>query len=216
MFNFCAAAVMFFTVSSQCAVNVFADDSSDASSIETEDVTVDASGASAAENWAQSLSIEQSVFNAELLTENLQIIVTYNCEDINENSPNKYPAELIFQSWENSTSPKADKDGAVWAKIAPAEFDDTTGTYNFKDIAEAYGTDDFSQVYNIHIGATDRAKVTCTGMKITNCKTQTYLKSEKKSSGTNLVVIIIITSKKSSKAFDLRTGEFIDKKKLSK
>jgi hypothetical protein len=52
------------------------------------------------------------------------------------------------------------QDGAVWAKIAPVEFDETTATYDFESIATAYGTDDFSQVYKIMVGATDRAKIT--------------------------------------------------------
>ena len=106
----------------------------------------------------------------------------------------------------------------------------TTATYDFESIATAYGTDDFSQVYNIIIGATDRAKITVTGITVTNCKTKTYAeKEEKDSKGTNpiiiviaviagiaiaVVVIVIIMNKKSSEAFDVSTGKFVDKKNL--
>ena len=103
------------------------------------------------------------------------------------------------------------------------KFDDSSATYDFESIATAYGTDDFSQVYNIIIGATDRAKITVTGITVTNCKTKTYAeKEEKDSKGTNpiiiviaviagiaiaVVVIVIIMNKKSSEAFDVSTGK---------
>ena len=204
-----------------CTLTAFAEDA------ETEDVTIDCSSAEAASNWTQSLTIEQGDFNATRLTKDSKIVVTFNSEDVNEKSGNKYSAELIFQSWENTTTSVA-QDGAVWAKIAPVEFDETTATYDFESIATAYGTDDFSQVYKIMVGATDRAKITVTGVKITNCKTKTYAE-EKGSKGTNpiiiviaviagiaiaVVVIVIIMNKKSSEAFDVSTGKFVDKKNL--
>ena len=72
------------------------------------------------------------------------------------------------------------------------KFDDSSATYDFESIATAYGTDDFSQVYNIIIGATDRAKITVTGITVTNCKTKTYAeKEEKDSKGTNPIIIVI-------------------------
>ncbi len=206
-----------------CTLTAFAEDA------ETEDVTIDCSSAEAASNWTQSLTIEQGDFSATRLTKDSKIVVTFNSEDVNEKSGNKYSAELIFQSWENTTTSVA-QDGAVWAKIAPVEFDETTATYDFESIATAYGTDDFSQVYKIMVGATDRAKITVTGVKITNCKTKTYAeKEEKDSKGTNpiiiviaviagiaiaVVVIVIIMNKKSSEAFDVSTGKFVDKKNL--
>ena len=107
------------------------------------------------------------------------------------------------------------------------KFDDSSATYDFESIATAYGTDDFSQVYNIIIGATDRAKITVTGITVTNCKTKTYAeKEEKDSKGTNPIIIVIaviagiaiavvvIMNKKSSEAFDVSTGKFVDKKNL--
>lgn len=219
------SAVLAVCTMAVCTVSAFAEDNS---KVETEDVEINVSGASAADNWGQSLSVEQSTFNAKYMTEDSKIIVTYECTDINKNSGNAYPAELIFQSWENTTSPNADADGNIWAKVAPVEFDDTTATYDYESIAEAYGTNDFSQVMNIHIGATDRAKVTCTSMKVTNCKTEKFVKAEeKKAKGTNpiiivaaviagiaiaVVVIVIIMNKKSSEAFDVSKGEFISKK----
>lgn len=220
------SAVLAVCAMTVCTVSAFAEGNS--SKIETEDVEVNVSGASAADNWGQSLSIEQSTFNAKYLTENSKIIITYECTDVNESAGSEYPAEIIFQSWDNTTSPNADTDGNVWAKIAPAEFDDTTATYNYESIAEAYGTDDFSQVMTIHVGATDKAKVTCTSMKVTNCKTEKFVKAEeKKAKGTSpvviiaavvagivvtVVVIVIIMNKKSSEAFDVSKGEFISKK----
>lgn len=205
-----------------CTLTAFAED------VETEDVTIDCSSAEAANNWGQSITIEQGDFNATRLTKDSKFIVTFKSEDINEKSGNKYDAELIFQSWDNTTTSAA-QDGAVWAKIAPVEFDDKSATYDFESIATAYGTDDFSQVYKIMVGATDRAKITVTGIKVTNCKTKTYAEKEDSAKGTNpviiviaviagiaiaVVVIVIIMNKKSSEAFDVSTGKFVDKKDL--
>ncbi|WP_294409350.1 hypothetical protein [uncultured Ruminococcus sp.] len=196
---------------------------------QTEDIKIDCSSAQPSENWGQSITIEQSTFDATKMTEDSKIIVTYTSEDINEKAGNKYNAELVFQSWDNTTSPKA-QEGAVWAKVAPVEFDDTSATYDYNSIAEAYGTNDFSQVYNVIVGSTDRAKITCTGITVTNCKTKTYIETEKKAeSKTNpliiigaavagiavaVIVIVVIMNKKSSKAFDVSTGTFVDKKNV--
>lgn len=206
-----------------CTLTAFAENA------ETEDVTIDCSSAEACSNWEQSITVDQATFNATRLTKDSEIIVTFKSEEINEKAGNKYNAELIFQSWDNTTTSVA-QDGAVWAKIAPVKFDDSSATYDFESIATAYGTDDFSQVYNIIIGATDRAKITVTGITVTNCKTKTYAeKEEKDSKGTNpiiiviaviagiaiaVVVIVIIMNKKSSEAFDVSTGKFVDKKNL--
>ena len=162
-----------------CTLTAFAENA------ETEDVTIDCSSATTCSNWEQSITVDQATFNATRLTKDSEIIVTFKSEEINEKAGNKYNAELIFQSWDNTTTPAA-QDGAVWAKIAPVKFDDSSATYDFESIATAYGTDDFSQVYNIIIGATDRAKITVTGITVTNCKTKAYAeKEEKDSKGTN-------------------------------
>ena len=136
-----------------CTLTAFAENA------ETEDVTIDCSSAATCSNWEQSITVDQATFNATRLTKDSEIIVTFKSEEINEKAGNKYNAELIFQSWDNTTTPAA-QDGAVWAKVAPVKFDDSSATYDFESIATAYGTDDFSQVYNIIIGATDRAKIT--------------------------------------------------------
>ena len=143
-----------------CTLTAFAENA------ETEDVTIDCSSAEACSNWEQSITVDQATFNATRLTKDSEIIVTFKSEEINEKAGNKYNAELIFQSWDNTTTSAA-QDGAVWAKIAPVKFDDSSATYDFESIATAYGTDDFSQVYNIIIGATDRAKITVTGITVT-------------------------------------------------
>lgn len=75
-----------------CTLTAFAEDA------ETEDVTIDCSSAEAASNWTQSLTIEQGDFNATRLTKDSKIVVTFNSEDVNEKSGNKYSAELIFRA----------------------------------------------------------------------------------------------------------------------
>lgn len=217
------SAVMAAAALISSALPVYADDSS---KVETEDVTIDVSSASQCDYWGQSFTLEQAVFNASRMTKDSKIIVTYTSDEIVETAGNKYNAELVFQSWDNTTSPNA-QEGNIWAKIAPIEYDDTSATYDYESIATAYGTNDFSEVYNIILGSTDRAKITCTGMTITNVKTEKYVEAEEKAGKTSpiiiiaavvagiviaVVVIVIIMNKKSSEAFDVSTGEFISKK----
>lgn len=63
----------------------------------------------------------------------------------------------------------ADKDGKVWAKIAPSEYSDTQATFDYIDIIEAYGTANFEKVSAISIGDSGFCKLKCTGITITNC-----------------------------------------------
>ena len=107
-----------------CTLTAFAENA------ETEDVTIDCSSAEACSNWEQSITVDQATFNATRLTKDSEIIVTFKSEEINEKAGNKYNAELIFQSWDNTTTSAA-QDGAVWAKIAPVKFDDSSATYDF-------------------------------------------------------------------------------------
>ena len=84
-----------------CTLTAFAENA------ETEDVTIDCSSAEACNNWSQSITVDQATFNATRLTKDSEIIVTFKSEEINEKAGNKYNAELIFQSWDNTTTPAA-------------------------------------------------------------------------------------------------------------
>ena len=81
-----------------CTLTAFAENA------ETEDVTIDCSSAETCSNWKQSITVDQATFNATRLTKDSEIIVTFKSEEINEKAGNKYNAELIFQSWDNTTA----------------------------------------------------------------------------------------------------------------
>jgi hypothetical protein len=226
LFKILASAVVSAAIMASSVVCAFADE-------KLSDVNLDTKDAVAISNWGQSFKAEYQNFDASRMTESSQIKVEYTCENVDENSGTAYPAELIFQSWESPDTPMADAQGGVWAKVAPVEYSETSAVYNYKDIVESYGTDDFSQVSCILVGATDKATITVTKVTVTNCKaegTRVYEDPEDES-GSNLwliivgciaavaiiviIIIVVVMNKKSSEAFDVSTGQFVDKKELS-
>ena len=131
-----------------------------------EDVTIDVSEAVESSNWGQSITVNKADFDAERITKDSVVKVAFDAGDY---SGEELPIELIFQSWNNTTSPNADKKGGVWAKITTDDFTEKSATFTYDEIVKAYGTDDFSEVQAICVGDTDLAPVTCKGMIITNC-----------------------------------------------
>lgn len=129
-------------------------------------VKIDCKNAKEAANWGRSMTIEYSDFDTTRMTSKSQIIVDYK---IDKKDMDTAPCELVFQSWENPDTPMADKDGKVWAKIAPSEYSDTQATFDYIDIIEAYGTANFEKVSAISIGDSGFCKLKCTGITITNC-----------------------------------------------
>ncbi|MBR4223225.1 MAG: hypothetical protein IKR73_00285 [Oscillospiraceae bacterium] len=103
-------------------------------------------------------------FNPLWMTPQSEVIAEfrYEGEPMNEGSA---PIELIWQTWQsNDPRPEGAKD---WAKVAPAEYTDTTAVFKYDDIVEAYGTSDFSTVYAINIGDTG-TKLKLVGLTVTN------------------------------------------------
>ncbi|MBO6140199.1 MAG: hypothetical protein J6O40_00265 [Ruminococcus sp.] len=131
-----------------------------------EDVNIDVSEAVESSKWGQSITVNKADFDAERITKDSVIKVAFDAGDY---SGEELPIELIFQSWNNTTSPNADKKGGVWAKITTDDFTEKSATFTYDAIVAAYGTDDFSEVQAICVGDTDLAPVTCKGMIITNC-----------------------------------------------
>ena len=131
-----------------------------------EDVNIDCSSAVESTSWGQSLTVNKSQFDAERITKDSVVKVAFDAGDY---TGDVLPIELIFQSWNNTTSPKADKKGGVWAKITTDDKTESSATFTYDQIVEAYGTDDFSEVQAIHVGDTDQAPVICKGLMITNC-----------------------------------------------
>lgn len=109
-------------------------------------------------------------FDPTTMTDDSMVHIEYTLEGDYPTGDDGYisasPVQLIWQSWEGGSGNSA---GAVWAQVAPYEFDETSASFSFDDIAAAYGTEDFSTVYAINVGDTG-VKVTVTKMTITNVR----------------------------------------------
>lgn len=202
------------------------------------DITLDCTNAVESSDWSQSIEFryDNNAFDATRMTQDSVIKVEYEVISLNETKdPTGYPVELIFQSWSDpQESVKVDANGAVWGKTKPSEVGDGYEIFTYNDIAEGYGTADFSKVDNLLFGSTNDAVIKITGCTVTNCKDTgshwvdpTIEQEEKESQRKGilgiaigaaagvivaLVVIWLIISKKSSQAFDVNTGKFINKK----
>ena len=211
------------------------------------DVELDCSGAIESDNWTQSAKYgynsadpvnDLTAFDATRMTKDTVITVNYDIieEHIDEATATGYPVELIFQSWSSPDTPMATGDGAVWAKVAPANVDTDYNieTFSYADIVEAYGSDNFDKVDCILFGSTNDAKILVKGVTVSNCKAEgshwvdpTIEEEEKAATKKNVTGIVVgvvagiavavgviwfIISRKSREAFDITTGEFVDKK----
>lgn len=116
-----------------------------------------------------------------------------------------------------------------------------TEEFAYADIVAAYGSDNFEKVDCVLFGSTNDAKILVTGVTITNCKdegnhwvdpsiaqaAEEAEKKEKANTKKNIIGIVVgiaagvivavgvvwfIISSKSREAFDVTTGEFVDKK----
>ena len=131
-----------------------------------EDVKLDVSGAKEAKGWQQSVTIKREDFDARRLSKKSTVKVAFDAAGY---EGEEQIVELIFQSWDNTTSPNADEKGAVWARVAPSEATATSAVFTYDEIVKAYGTDDFSQVMAICVGDTDITPITVKAMEITDC-----------------------------------------------
>lgn len=144
-----AALMVAFTMSA----TVFAEDE------ELEDVELSTTRAVQTNGaWGQSITYSEADIKADRFTEQTQFIVEYELEG---ESTMDYPVELILQNYV--------ADPQIWAQVRPAEFSDTSATFNYEDMVIAYGSDDLSTVNNICVG--DRnVKMKVTKCTVTNCK----------------------------------------------
>lgn len=144
-----AALMVAFTMSA----TVFAEDE------ELEDIELSTTRAVQTNgSWGQSITYSESDIKTDRFTEETQFIVEYELEG---ESTMEYPVELILQNYV--------ADPQIWAQVRPAEFTDTSATFNYEDMVTAYGSDDFSTVNNICVG--DRGvKMKVTKCTVTNCK----------------------------------------------
>ena len=122
----------------------------------------------ASENWGQTLTVGVDQFDTSTLVKGSWVIAYFETDTVPDT--NSALVELILQSTDDKVSPKA-KNGTVWAKVAPAIYNNNYAVFDYTSIIDSYGTDDFSCVSTVYIGDTGKCKVTCTDLYALNIKT---------------------------------------------
>lgn len=209
------------------AVTVFAAEEFTGDTSKAVDAKVDGT------NRQQSYTVEFTEFDPTRMTKDSEVIVTY---DIVEGTSDGDYVELVAQKYPDEQrkdykgeSGKVNGD-ALW-QIVKADSDDGKGTATFKysSIVSAFGYDDFTVLDKFNVEAASSATIKCTGFKVTNVLPESEGKHPKISEGFAwywiviaavaaiilvVVIVFVILNKKSDKAFDITTGEYIDKKKV--
>lgn len=110
--------------------------------------------------WGQSITYDKATLDCSRLTSDSEIQVEFEVEG--EWNGSGAPVELVFQNYSTA-------DPAIWAKIPPIEFDETTATFRYEDIVAIYGSEDLSTVDAVHLGDCG-IKMKVTKFVITNCQ----------------------------------------------
>ena len=110
--------------------------------------------------WGQSITYDKATLDCSRLTSDSEIQVEFELDG--EWNGSGAPVELVFQNYSTA-------DPAIWAKIAPYDFDDTTATFRYEDMVAIYGSDDVSTVDAVHLGDCGIA-MKVTKFVITNCE----------------------------------------------
>ncbi|MBR1753122.1 MAG: hypothetical protein IJ806_05985 [Ruminococcus sp.] len=207
------------------------------------DVVLDCKDAKESSNWSTSVdfSYASGAFDATRITENSIVKVDFEVIGDRAEGSADYPVELIIQSWSYPESTLVTPDGQVWGKVVPSVVEEGHEEFNWSDMIEGYGSDNFDKVDKIIFGSTNYGTVKVTGVTITNCADEGHhwidpaileqeeaAKQEKEANKKKnivgivvgivagivaaIVAVFIFVTKKSSEAFDVSTGEFVDKK----
>ena len=120
------------------------------------------------QNWGQSLTVGVDQLDISSLTPDSIVVAVFDFES--EEEIYNSPVEFILQSTDDNVSPKA-KNGTVWGKVPASYFAGKYAYFEYADIVDAYGTDDFSCVSTLYVGDTGMGTVTCTDLFALKCKT---------------------------------------------
>lgn len=102
------------------------------------DVPVKASG------WNESCRLTAYDFDSTRIAYETTVVVDYTLDG----SASFSPITMVLESKNNTTSPKADAEGNVSVKVAPIAYDNESAVFDTKSIVKAYGTGDFSELYD--------------------------------------------------------------------
>lgn len=113
-------------------------------SAETEDVELSVTKAKQTNGaWGQSVTYDKSAFDCSRITPDTIVEVEFELEK--EWAGSGAPVEFVLQNYSTA-------DPAIWAKVVPFEYDDTSASFQYEDMVTMYGSDDFSTVDAIHLG----------------------------------------------------------------
>ena len=188
----------------------------------------------------QSYTVEFTQFDPTRMTKDSIVEVTYEIVEADKSAKGD-KVELVAQRYSDNDRKKykgksgetpstAKPDGAIW-KIVKADKDNGKGkaTFSFSSIADAFGSEDFTNLDKLNVEAASSATIKCTGFTVTNVKSEKEGTHPSSSNGIEwywivvavaaaviivIIIVFVILNKKSDKAFDVSTGEFVDKKKM--
>lgn len=171
-------------------------------------------------------------FDATRLNSGSEIVIHY--QEMTS-APAFCPVNLVLCSTGNTTVPenKRDEEGNVSVKMAmPVSYDSTHAVFNCKQVLNAYGTGNFSELYDFSIVGTSQT-ITVTGVEFTNVNqfgTRSVALSEAEAAAEKkpvpmwliiviiagvvvivLIALLIYARVNSNRAYDISSGSYIKK-----
>ncbi|MDD7430227.1 MAG: hypothetical protein PUK49_10710 [Oscillospiraceae bacterium] len=176
--------------------------------------------------------VTKNDFDATRLNSGSEVVIYY--EEMSS-APAFCPVNLVLISTENTTVPenKRDEEGNVAIKMAaPLSYDSSHAVFTCKQVLSAYGTGNFSELYDFSIVGTSQA-ITVTGVEFTNVNqfgTRSVALSEAEAAAEKkpvpmwviivviavVVVVILIglliyAKVNSNRAYDISSGSYVRK-----
>ncbi|MGN1415766.1 MAG: hypothetical protein ACI4XF_02915 [Oscillospiraceae bacterium] len=180
--------------------------------------------------------VTKNDFDATRLNSGSEVVIYY--QEMSS-APAFCPVNLVLISTDNTTVPenKRDEDGNVSIKMAaPVSYDSSHAVFNCKQILNAYGTGNFSELYDFSIVGTSQT-ITVTGIEFTNVNqfgTRSVALSEAEAAAEKkpvpmwviivviavIVVLILIglliyAKVNSNRTYDIASGSYIKKSEES-
>ena len=123
-------------------------------SAETEDIELPTAKAiMTGGTWGQSIMYDKSSFDCGRITPDTVVSIEYALDGEWERA-DLCPIELVLQNWSTA-------DPAIWAKVQPFEWDESTASYDYDTMVLFYESDDLSTVDTLIFGDCGvKAKVT--------------------------------------------------------
>lgn len=174
--------------------------------------------------------VTKNDFDATRLNAGSEVVIYY--EEMSS-APAFCPVNMVLISTENTTVPenKRDEEGNVAVKMAvPVSYDSSHAVFSCKQILNAYGTGNFSELYDFSLVGTSQS-ITVTGIEFTNVNqfgTRSVALSEAEAAAEKkpvpmwviivviavIVVVILIglliyAKINSNRTYDISTGSYV-------